>query len=87
MNNRPNANSAHGLSVELPTVCPTCSAVLATIGEGREPHKASLRCTSCNAFRGHMSIVTWSFIANLAGRFGAPTEPIKIRRSSYEPAP
>jgi hypothetical protein len=76
-----------GLIVEPPTPCRQCNGVLATIGAGTQPHAASLRCTTCGGHRGHLSLSTWSFISSIAGKYGAPTEPIKIRRSSYEQTP
>jgi hypothetical protein len=45
-----------GLRVEMPTPCLNCTDNFATIGPGKGPHKASLRCTSCMRFRGWMSI-------------------------------
>lgn len=71
-----------GLSVELPDKCPNCYGVIATVGPGREPHKASLRCTTCGRHRGWLSLQTWSFIHELAAKVAAPMTPIKIRRGS-----
>jgi hypothetical protein len=74
-----------GLSVELPDTCPQCSAAVATVGPGREPHKASLRCTACGRHRGWLSLATWSFIHEIANKFGRPDAPIKIGRGNFQP--
>ena len=44
-----------GSRVEMPTPCLQCTDKIATIGPGKKPHAASLRCTSCMRFRGWMS--------------------------------
>ena len=43
------------LRVAMPTPCLNCTRNIATIGPGKGPHKASLRCSSCMRFRGWMS--------------------------------
>ena len=45
-----------GLRVQMPTPCLMCTDNFATIGPGKKPHAASLRCTSCMRFRGWMSL-------------------------------
>jgi hypothetical protein len=74
-------NNLVGLRVEMPTPCPSCARNVATIGEGRGPHKASLHCTACERHRGWMSIEAFHFVSDLVRRFGRPTEPIVVRTS------
>ena len=48
-------NNLVGLRVEMPTPCLICTDNFATIGPGKKPHAASLRCSSCMRFRGWIS--------------------------------
>src|SRR5262245_7695190 len=67
-----------GLAIVMPTPCPRCNGVAATIGTGRGPHSASLMC-SCGRHLGWMSAQTFDFITEIVRRFGRPTEPIQVR--------
>ena len=75
----PADNSPFGLRIEMPTPCLNCTRNVATIGPGKKPHRASLRCTACMRFRGWVSIETFNFITDLVRQFGRPTEPIVVR--------
>jgi hypothetical protein len=74
----------HGLIVKVVDACKCGSHVLA-IGPGKEPHKASLRCTDCNSFRGWLSLTTWTFLAELCRNGLRPSEPIEVRRGPSQP--
>jgi hypothetical protein len=67
-----------GWSVRMPAPCPHCYGVAATIGAGRGPHSASLRC-GCGRHLGWMSAETFTFITAIVRQFGRPTEPIVVR--------
>ncbi len=83
----PPNNLLLGLSVRLPDVCSECGEVVALIGAGKGPHKASLSCNSCGHFRGWISAESYNFIAEIINKFGgAPTTPILIRRGPSQPA-
>lgn len=75
-------NPLLGISVRLPDVCSKCGESVAVIGPGKAQHKASLNCNSCGYFRGWISAESYSFIATITNKFGAPTTPILIRRGS-----
>jgi hypothetical protein len=79
----PPADPLHGLALRLPDSC-RCGATTATIGEGRGPHAASLRCANCATHRGWLSRKTHSFIAETVSLCGRPTTPITIHRGSGE---
>ena len=58
--------SAHGLTVELPTPCRTCRrSFMATICVGNDRHPASVRCDKCAAHRGYVSDISHRFIIEL----------------------
>jgi hypothetical protein len=46
------------------------------------PHAAELRCENCGRHRGWLSKSALNFLNEMAGRFGAPLEPIILRDSS-----
>jgi len=75
-----------GLDVELPDACPSCQGYVATVGPGVAPHKASLRCMTCGRHRGWMSLVAYTFISEIANKFGRPDTPIKVRRGNWQPS-
>ena len=74
-----------GLPIVMPTLCPRCYGVTATIGAGRGPHRASLMC-GCGCHLGWMSAETFSFITAIVRQFGRPTEPIKVRFNTAQTA-
>ena len=49
------------------------------------PHRASLHCKECRAFRGWVSNEAFRFVAKIVEQFGKPTEPILIHRGKSEP--
>ena len=59
--------------------CPACSRNIATIGDGKGPHKAALTCTVCERHRGWMITEAFHFVLDLVRQFGRPTEPIVVR--------
>ena len=69
-----------GLTVHLPDQC-KCGDNHATIGEGRGPHRASLRCPVVCIAAGR-SATTYNFIATIIQKFGCATTPIRIRRGA-----
>jgi hypothetical protein len=79
------ADPVLGIEVELPDACPQCSTALASIGPGREPHKASLRCCQCGRHRGWVSLISFTFISEAVRLAGKPDTPIKIRRGVWQP--
>jgi hypothetical protein len=66
------------MSVKMPDVC-RCGTNTAIIHPGAGPHEASLRCQSCDRFRGWLSKSTADWIARIAKMFGAP-DIITLRR-------
>ena len=67
------------VKIERGTVC--CDQPdIATIARGSGPHYAELRCTACGRHRGWLSKQTASAIEAIINQFGAPTEPIILRR-------
>src|SRR5262245_21999067 len=70
------------LTVELPDVCETCGASLATIGSSGGPHYGRYLCAGCRAHRRWMSRTTYRFLTQTVGRFGRPHEPIRITSNS-----
>ncbi len=75
----PMMDPVQGLTVKVADAC-TCGSHILTVGPGKGPHKASLRCTDCNRHRGWMSLATWSFLNELCRNGLRPTEPIEVRR-------
>jgi hypothetical protein len=73
-----------GLAIVMPTPCPRCRGVAATIGAGRGPHLASLMCT-CGRHLGWMSADTFTFTTAIVRQFGRPTEPIVVRNRNQLP--
>jgi hypothetical protein len=74
-----------GLQVELPDACPQCQGNVASVGQGVAPHRASLRCITCRRHRGWMSLVSYTFLSEIAKKFGRPDAPIKVRRGNWQP--
>lgn len=68
-----------GLAITLPEQCPRCNGHDAVIGSGRGPHKASIMCV-CGRHLGWMTVPSFNFIAEIARRFGRPSEPICVNR-------
>jgi len=58
-----------------------CCKNICTIGPGKVPHAAELRCTGCNQHRGWLSKSTARWIKHVATRFGAPTTPIVVHQT------
>jgi len=60
--------------------CQKCGNNVAVIGEGKGEHFGELLCINCNSHCGWMSRRTAEFVAAVAKKFGAPDEPIVLRR-------
>jgi hypothetical protein len=76
----PPRDRTHGLVVQPPWPCRGCGCELATIGEGKGPHAASLHCIGCKMHRGWLSHTTHKFLIEIINKFGRPAEPIVLRR-------
>ena len=70
-------NNLVGLRVEMPTPCLMCTNKMATIGPGKKPHKASLRCSSCMRFRGWMSCEDFNRFCERTPRDGGGDEAVQ----------
>jgi hypothetical protein len=79
----PHPDPLHNLLVRLSDRC-RCGQETARIGEGAGPHCASLRCYDCGHHRGRLSHEAGNFVLNIIEKFGAPTEPIVLRRRHEE---
>jgi hypothetical protein len=75
----------NGLVAKLPDICKKCGSHLAIIGPAPVPHRASLHCKECRAFRGWVSDTSFKFVSKVVEQFGKPTEPILILRGKSEP--
>jgi hypothetical protein len=60
-----------------------CCKNLAFVRPGHGPHAAELRCTQCNRFRGWLPRQTLSFLDDVTTRFGAPLEPLVLKRPQF----
>jgi len=58
-----------------------CCRNICSIGPGKGPHAAELRCADCGHHRGWLSKLTADWIGDVAARFGAPTTPIIVRKA------
>jgi hypothetical protein len=76
-----------GLAVELERALPCQHDGNALINPGKGPHRFSLRCCTCGAHVGWLSNDAAKFIDELARKFGAPSEPIKIRATPPKEQP
>jgi hypothetical protein len=75
------ASPPFGLQVKIERSKDCCAqAGIATIGCSAGPHFAELRCAACGAHRGWLSKSTAQWIEEVINKFGAPTEPIVVRR-------
>jgi hypothetical protein len=61
-----------------------CCKNICTIGPGKGPHAGKLYCADCGQSRGWLSKPTARWIESVMTRFGAPTTPIVMRRSTFE---
>jgi hypothetical protein len=59
-----------------------CCENLATIGAGKGPHSAELRCATCGRHRGWLPQEAGEFLKAITEQFGPPTEPIALRDNS-----
>jgi hypothetical protein len=60
-----------------------CCSNLARIHPGKGPHAGELFCLDCGVHRGWLSKVALDFLTQTAARFGAPSEPITLRDSTF----
>jgi hypothetical protein len=73
------ADPVLGLAVRPPAACRQCGDPVATVGPGKPPHYASLRCRSCNLHRGWLSRVHHANLTEVINTAGAaPREPIVL---------
>jgi hypothetical protein len=72
------------LLIDLPEPCDSCHASAASVGAGREAHRAALRCVCCGKPRGWINLAVATFAAALAAKPGAP-DAIKIRAVDWTP--
>jgi hypothetical protein len=56
-----------------------CCENLAYVRPGHGPHAAELKCENCGRHRGWLPKSAMNFLNEMAGRFGAPLEPIILR--------
>jgi hypothetical protein len=61
-----------------------CCLNICTVGSARGPHAGELICASCGQHRGWLSKSTAQWIEHVVTRFGAPTTPIVVRRTTLE---
>src|SRR5262245_41482280 len=64
-----------------------CCRNICIIGPAKGPHAGELHCADCGQHRGWLSKSTAQWIEHVATRFGAPTTPIVVRKTSAEPSP
>jgi hypothetical protein len=68
-----------GLHVKVQTAKHCCYDI-AVVWDGSGPHYGELRCRDCDAHRGWLSRSTATWLESIINKFGAPGEPIVIRR-------
>lgn len=56
-----------------------CCGNTATIGGGKGPHAAELRCAGCGRHRGWLPKSALDFVSAVADQFGAITDPIILK--------
>lgn len=56
-----------------------CCENIATIGAGKGPHAAELRCSVCGNHRGWLPKQALDFVSAVAEQFGAGTDPIILK--------
>jgi hypothetical protein len=82
------ADPLPGLAVRPPAACPQCRDPVATVGPGKPPHYASLRCRFCNLHRGWLSRVHHAYLTKVINTAGAaPREPIVPHTRTSKPEP
>jgi hypothetical protein len=59
-----------------------CCGNIATIGAGKGPHAAELRCSVCGNHRGWLPQQAGDFLKGITEQFGIPAEPITLRDNS-----
>jgi hypothetical protein len=62
--------------------CPHCSNKIAVIGRTTGPHFAELKCAACGTSCGWLSKSTASWLTTIINKFGAPTTPVILRRTT-----
>ena len=76
-----------GLAMKLPSTCRHCGELVATVGPGKPPHSASVRCRSCRLHRGWLSRANYTFLNEAINTGGALREPIVLRTPALKPEP
>jgi hypothetical protein len=59
-----------------------CCGNMATLGPGKGPHAAELRCSACGRHRGWLAQEAGDFLKTITEQFGAPTEPLTLSDNS-----
>jgi hypothetical protein len=59
-----------------------CCENIASVGTGKGPHAAELRCANCGASRGWLRREALDFLTEMTRRFGAPAEPLTLREQT-----
>jgi hypothetical protein len=75
------ANPLAGVAVHLGCHC-RCGSGTCHIGQGREPHRAELRCAHCDRYGGWLPHVAASSIEQTIQQLGRATQPIVVRPSA-----
>jgi hypothetical protein len=67
-----------GLAVQPQTICRRCGDPVAIVGPGTPPHYASLRCRSCDVFRGWLPRAHGAYLTEVVAEAGVPRHPIPL---------
>jgi hypothetical protein len=65
--------------------CRDCCSNTGTIEPGGGDTFANLICSGCGTRRGTLSGKTYEFLTAIVQKFGAPSEPIVLRRGQVRP--
>ena len=68
-----------GLAVQFEHDFCRCGSNVATIGDGKAMHRASLTCRSCGRHRGWLSRFTAYWLKSVISLHGRPDKPIIVR--------
>jgi hypothetical protein len=73
-----------GLKVRIEPSPRCCSQPTIAIVEPSDKWAADLKCASCGKRRGWLSTTTADFLETIVGKWGAPRDPIVLRREHYQ---
>jgi hypothetical protein len=74
----PSADHITGIAVQPSNVCRRCGDPVAIVGPGTPPHYASLRCRSCDVFRGWLPRAHGAYLTEVVAEAGVPRHPIPL---------